>query len=313
MYTAVCVYSYFSQRIGSMNTVTVLDGGMGQELVRRSGKNPSPLWSAQVLLDMPEIVEQLHLDFILAGAAVITVNTYSATPERLLQHGQGDKFDSLQAAAGAVANSAREKSGVNGVRIAGCLPPLVASYHPELAPPKEASLQHYRRIVAAESSYSDLFICETMASTSEAEYAATAGLESGKPVWVALTLDDAKPTCLRSGEPWQEAVEVVQKLGVDALLLNCSRPETIAEVWEEFAAACDVPVGAYANGFSAVTALKPGGTVDSLETRQDLGPEAYAKFALNWVEKGATLMGGCCEVGPAHIAHLREVLSNRSA
>jgi len=295
-----------------MKAITLLDGGMGQELVRRSGKNPSPLWSAQVMLDKPEIVEQLHLDFIRAGSTVITVNTYSATPERLAQHDQSDNFEPLQAVAGAVALSARDKSGIEGVRIAGCLPPLVASYHPELAPPKEVSLDHYRRIVAAQNPYADLFMCETMASTSEAVYAATAALESAKPVWVALTLDDENPACLRSGEPWQDAVTAVQKLGVDALLLNCSRPETISEVWEEFAANCDVPVGAYANGFSAVTALKPGGTVDSLETRQDLGPESYARFAMEWVGKGATLMGGCCEVGPEHIAYLHKELSEYS-
>jgi S-methylmethionine-dependent homocysteine/selenocysteine methylase len=296
-----------------MKTVTLLDGGMGQELVRRSGTSPSPLWSAQIMLDMPELVEQLHLDFIRAGSTVITVNTYSATPERLALQGQSDKFDALQAAAGAVALSAREKSGVEGVRIAGCLPPLVASYHPELAPPKDVSLQNYRHIVTAQSPYVDLFVCETMASKNEAVYAATAALESGKPVWIALTLDDEKATCLRGGEPWQEAANAVQEMGVDAILLNCSRPETISEVWQQFVAGCDVPVGAYANGFSAVTALNPGGTVDSLEARQDLGPEPYAKFAMDWVEKGATLIGGCCEVGPVHISRLRQALSERTA
>jgi homocysteine S-methyltransferase len=59
--------------------------------------------------------------------------------------------------------------------------------------------------------------------------------------------------------------------------------------------------------------LKPGGTVDSLETRQDLGPEAYAKFAMDWVEKGATLIGGCCGVAPAQIARLRQELSELTA
>lgn len=295
-----------------MKTVTLLDGGMGQELVRRSGKEPSPLWSAQVMLEMPELVEQLHLDFILAGAKVITLNAYSATPERLTEHGKADKFNALQTAAAEVAISAREKSGVEGVKIAGCLPPLVASYHPELAPPEAVSLAHYRRIVDVQSPYVDFFMCETMASRSEALYAATAALESGKPVWVALTLDDEKPACLRSSEPWQEAVNAVQNLGVDALLLNCCRPESISAVWESFVAHCDVPVGAYANGFTAVTALKPGGTVDALQARLDLGPKDYATFAMDWVEKGATLIGGCCEVLPAHIEQLRRELSERS-
>ena len=295
-----------------MQSVTLLDGGMGQELVRRSGKEPSPLWSAQVMLEMPELVEKLHLDFIHAGSRVITLNAYSATPERLTQHGEAGKFDELQTAAATVANSARDKSGIEGIKIAGCLPPLVASYHPELAPPKEISLAHYRRIVAAQSPHVDFFMCETMASQSEAVYAATAALESGEPVWVALTLDDEKPACLRSAEPWQAAVEAVQKLGVDALMLNCSKPESISAVWEAFVAGCDVPVGAYANGFTAVTALKPGGTVDALEARHDLGPEDYAKFAMDWVDKGATLIGGCCEVLPEHIAQLRKELSARS-
>lgn len=292
-----------------MQRVTLIDGGMGQELVRRSGKDPSPLWSAQVMLDTPEIVEQLHLDFIQAGASVITLNTYSATPERLAAHGRGDLFDSVQKAACDVARGAIARSGNEQVQIAGCLPPLVASYHPELTPPKEIAIETYARISQAQNDAADFFICETMASVAEAEYALAGASSCGKPVWVALTLDDKDASCLRSGEPWQKAVDQVQKQGAAAVLLNCSRPETISAVWTEFVAACQVPCGAYANGFTSVTELNPGGTVDSLETRNDLGPEAYANFAMEWVTQGATLIGGCCEVGPAHIAYLAGKLS----
>jgi homocysteine S-methyltransferase len=63
--------------------------------------------------------------------------------------------------------------------------------------------------------------------------------------------------------------------------------------------------GAYANGFSGISAdYVPGSTVKALKGRTDLGPEAYADFALGWVAEGATIVGGCCEVGPAHIAEL---------
>ncbi|MFW6379865.1 MAG: homocysteine S-methyltransferase family protein, partial [Halorhodospira sp.] len=65
----------------------------------------------------------------------------------------------------------------------------------------------------------------------------------------------------------------------------------------------------YANGFTSVAALQPGGTVDVLEARTDLDPETYAEHALGWGEQGATLVGGCCEVGPAHIAALAERLA----
>ncbi len=291
-----------------MQSVTLLDGGMGQELVRRSGKDPSPLWSAQVMLDTPEIVEQLHIDFIKAGASVITLNTYSATPERLEAHSRAELFEPVQQAACDVAKSAITKAGVPNVQIAGCLPPLVASYHPELTPAKEIAVDTYTKIAAAQNDTVDFYICETMASVAEAEYALEAASVFGKPVWLALTLDDKNPNCLRGGEPWQEAVMRVQERGAAAVLLNCSRPETIDAIWADFAKACDVPFGAYANGFTSVTDLKPGGTVDSLETRNDLGPEAYAAFAMGWVSEGATLIGGCCEVGPAHIACLSENL-----
>ena len=62
-----------------MNKVILLDGGMGQELMKRSKAKPHPLWSAQVLLKEPDLVENVHADFINAGAKVITLNTYSAT------------------------------------------------------------------------------------------------------------------------------------------------------------------------------------------------------------------------------------------
>lgn len=64
-------------------TIMLLDGGMGQELLKRSGHKPTAMWSAQVMMDQPDIVRDLHSDFIKAGAQAITLNTYSVTPERL--------------------------------------------------------------------------------------------------------------------------------------------------------------------------------------------------------------------------------------
>ena len=80
-----------------MSNVVLLDGGMGQELIRRSSNPPSPLWSAKVLMDEPEIVEAVHRDYVASGAKVLTLNTYSATPERLAR----DAAEEMRAAAGA--------------------------------------------------------------------------------------------------------------------------------------------------------------------------------------------------------------------
>jgi homocysteine S-methyltransferase len=68
--------------------------------------------------------------------------------------------------------------------------------------------------------------------------------------------------------------------------------------------------GAYANGFTEITAdfAQASASVDLLTKRTDLGPDEYAKFACRWVDQGARIVGGCCEVGPAHIARLKERL-----
>ena len=79
-----------------MKRIVLTDGGMGQELLRRSGAAPTPLWSARVLIDEPDLVRDLHVDFIEAGARVITINTYAATQERLEREGIGDLFPKLQ-------------------------------------------------------------------------------------------------------------------------------------------------------------------------------------------------------------------------
>ena len=79
-----------------MKRIVLTDGGMGQELLRRSGAAPTPLWSARVLIDEPDLVRDLHADFIDAGARVITINTYAATPERLEREGVGELFQEWQ-------------------------------------------------------------------------------------------------------------------------------------------------------------------------------------------------------------------------
>lgn len=289
-----------------MSKIILTDGGMGQELVRRSSIPPTPLWSAKVLMEEPHLVRDLHAEFIAAGARVITLNSYAATPERLAREGAGDMFETLQQRAIDLAIDARERAG--DCAVAGCLPPLFGSYAPALTISFEETLAIYRRVVEQQADRIDLFLCETMASAQEALAAATAAFESGKPVWVSWTLaDGGEAARLRSGETIADAAAAIAHLEPDAMLVNCSRPETVDAALVELVALGGA-VGAYANGFTAVEALKHGGTVDVLEVRRDLGPEAYADFALGWVDGGASIVGGCCEVGPAHIAELHHRL-----
>lgn len=288
--------------------VILLDGGMGQELRKRSSQPASPLWSAQVMLDEPHLVTAVHRDFIDAGARVITVNTYSATPQRLARDADPDLFESLHAAALSAARQAREESGRDDVRIAGCLAPLVASYRPDLAPDEATCRRDYRRMVEAQAGGVDLFICETMSLAREACSATRAAAESNLPVWTAFTVDDGDGRRLRSGESLAEAARDAVDAGAECVLVNCSVPEAVTTAMGELAE-LGVPFGGYANGFTSVAELQPGGTVDVLEARKDLDPAAYAEHALGWIAQGATIVGGCCEVGPDHIAEMARRLA----
>jgi S-methylmethionine-dependent homocysteine/selenocysteine methylase len=290
-----------------MNRVILLDGGMGQELIRRSSRPAHPQWSAHVMMHEPEIVQAVHQDYLRAGARVITLNSYSTTPGRFRKFGIEDQFERLQRRAIELAHAARDAVG-REARIAGCLPPLVGSYHPELLPPEHALLEEYRRIAAIEAPEVDLFLCETRSKAGDGRAAATAAAETGRPVWVSWTLSETLApdgtARLRSGETIAEAVAALEGLPVEALLVNCCPPEVVDAAMPELVDT-GRPAGAYANGFQPIPpGFTLGETVDMLKARTDLDPAAYAGFAMGWVDAGARIVGGCCEVGPAHIAEL---------
>lgn len=284
-----------------MNSVALLDGGMGQELIARSSAPAHPLWSAKVMMDEPHIVREIHEDYLRAGATVLTLNSYSATPERLERAGLASEFKTLQKRAIELASSAIEQTRCDAA-IAGCLPPLVASYRPDVAPPYPEMLDLYRRTVAEQAESVDLFLCETLASIAEVRAATTVAVESGKPVWVAMTLSDGtKVPELRSGEPFADGIKAALECGAAAVLANCSWPESITAGFDELSGS-EITWGAYANGFTSINPMQPGGTVDELTARDDLNPESYCDWAMTAIEHGALIIGGCCEVGPAHIA-----------
>jgi S-methylmethionine-dependent homocysteine/selenocysteine methylase len=161
--------------------ITILDGGMGQELLRRSGDELTRLWSAQVMIDHPELVRDVHVDFINAGADVITTNSYSATRCRLEPVDREDEYELLHRRACELASEAREISD-NDVLIAGGLSPYGSTYQTELAPPFDELWPQYAETAAIHAPFVDLLLCETMGSIEEARSAVFGALQTGKPV-----------------------------------------------------------------------------------------------------------------------------------
>ena len=150
-----------------MKDITLLDGSIGQELVKRAGKKPTAMWSTAVLIDQPNLVREVHNDYFSAGASVATTNTYPVLKDRLEREGLADQIETLWARAVQTACAARQAHGAG--RVAGAIGPLVASYRPELCPPAAEAEALYADIVAALAPNVDVFILETMCSADQAE------------------------------------------------------------------------------------------------------------------------------------------------
>jgi S-methylmethionine-dependent homocysteine/selenocysteine methylase len=286
-----------------MTQITLLDGSIGQELVQRTGDRATPLWSTSVMLEHPDLVGAVHKDYFDAGATIATTNTYAVHHSRLVGTGFEDQFEGLLETAVSQANAARDAHGSG--RIAGALGPLLASYRPDLKPDVALAAQRFGEIAKAMAADVDLFLIETVSSVLEADGALQGLINAEKPVWLALTVQDEDGLTLRSGEPLSDIAPLIEAYAPEAVLVNCSRPEAMPAALGVIAQ-FGRPFGAYANGFTQISEefLEDRPTVDALEARRDLGPEAYADHVMSWVDIGATIVGGCCEIGPAHIAEL---------
>ena len=284
---------------------TLLDGGMGQELINRGAPRSAELWSAWAMIEDPGLVTAVHLDYVEAGADVITTNSYSTFSNRLGPHGLGDQAEKLTRLAGHLAREVAD-SADRDVRVAGCLPPLRHSYNPSPDATYEELVAEYSEMVDHLAGFVDHFLCETMGACFEARAASDAARTAGKPVWVSFTLQGGDGTHLLDGTPFAEACSSID---ADAFLLNCSSPEQIFDALPLLRAATGQPIGAYANAFHGMPVGWRGREGSPLpDGRTDLGADPYTQVLMQWVDMGVDIVGGCCEIGPEHIARVRLAL-----
>ena len=290
--------------------VMLLDGGTGREIQQRRPEAAHGLWSASVLLDEPDLVVEIHREYIDAGATVITTNNYATIPSYLGKAGMEDRYRELTKLAAQLARRAVTESGKDAV-VAGSLPPLEESYRADLVPSPEVARPIYQGIVEALRDDVDLYICETMSSAKEAHTAAGAALAhgQGKPVYVAWTLNEIPGRGLRSGESVKEAVDALAGLDIEGYLFNCTHPEAIEVGLKELKTLTDKPIGCYPNRLNKVP---EGWTLDNEVTtglRGDLSEDLYVASILRSIEAGATIVGGCCGIGPSDIRALAKRLA----
>jgi S-methylmethionine-dependent homocysteine/selenocysteine methylase len=290
-------------------TITILDGGISRELQKLGAPFRQPEWSALALIETPDLVGAAHDLFAVAGANVITTNSYAIVPF----HIGADRFASegkrLVSLCGQLARSVADK---HTIKVAASLPPVLGSYRPDLFDP-EAARAILDVLIEGLSPYADIWLAETLSTLAEAQLVAEILAADQRPLWLSFTLDDragATIATLRSGESVKAAAELAEAAGAEALLFNCSKPEVMDAAVREAKAALNgagIAIGVYANGFGEEDdGVAANEVIRSI--RPDLDPPRYLAWAQTWVASGATLIGGCCGIGPDHIAALAEGL-----
>ncbi|MEM7310749.1 MAG: homocysteine S-methyltransferase family protein [Planctomycetota bacterium] len=270
----------------------ILDGPLGTELLTRGVPTPLPGWSAHALENAPEVVQAIHADYAAAGARVHTTATFR-TRARVFP-------ESWQELARTAVRLARAALPSPAHRLAGSVAPLEDCYRPDLSPaaddPAGTRREHGQLAEVLAGAGCDLLLCETFPHVDEGLLALEAALATGVDCWCAFTAgpeaDLLTPAALAEGG------RRAARLGAKAVLVNCVPAKTVADYVRALrdAVGSEVAVGCYANA---------GHVDDRLGWTSAPGaPERYAELAAGWVEDGATIVGGCCGTGPAHVAAL---------
>ena len=281
----------------------LLDGATGTELNRRGVDTGLPLWSANAMTTNAglSVLRQVHLDYLNAGADVITTNTFRTNRRALA----GKSFSALELTLRAVA-TAREAVAEFGkpTIVAGSLSSLEDCYRPDRVPPTDECLdEHSERIEHLVAGGVDLLLIETMNCIREAEIAARIAVATGLPTWVSFVCDENGR--ILSGESLTYAAEILMPLGVRALGVNCMPAHTLAQPLGELRAICgeEFPLMAYGN-IGHVDDEQGWVNTDSTD------PDGYLRHARTWP---AQIIGACCGSTPEHIRKLQQGWKNSGA
>ncbi|HEY4012279.1 MAG TPA: homocysteine S-methyltransferase family protein [Polyangiaceae bacterium] len=265
--------------------VVLLDGPIGTELAVRGVATPGLAWSACALDRAPEVVAQIHRDYAAAGATVHTANTF-----RTRRRTVGPRWEELARRAVDIARA----SVPTGHRVAGSMGPIEDCYRPDLSPGQGGRTEHAALAEVLAGAGVDLLLCETFASPAESVVAVEEAVRTGVETWVALTA--GPDALLLDPAGMRDAARACIHAGATAVLVNCT-PASRTLAYVGALSALDSMFGAYANAGEADEGI-------GWSTRAEEGADRYAAIARSWIAAGATIVGGCCGTGPAHIRRL---------
>ena len=302
--------NYFSK-------VRILDGGMGQHLLTKGLKAKGSLWSATALIHEKyhQLVVDAHLDFIKSGADVIVTNNFAARKIRMVQNKVEEHFNYANKKAGELALKAKEISKKN-VLIAGSLPAQNDTYVLDQRDKKVIEEGFYDQAKLIKP-FVDFFYLDVLCGSKECEIALDITKKLKLPVLVGLHVK--KNGKLPSGETISEVVEKCKDENWLGLIAACVSPEIIENTIDEIKQ-LKIPFGFKANLWKTEEPVpvhkfaSPADEIgtnpsEAMGTRNDYTDIKFLEFSKKMKDKGATILGGCCETKPSHINKI-SVLKN---
>jgi len=302
--------NYFSK-------IRILDGGMGQHLLAKGLKAKGSLWSATALIHEKyhHLVVDAHLDFIKSGAEVIITNNFSARRSRMIQNNVDKLFNYANKKAGELALKAKEISKKN-VLIGGSLPAQDNTYVLDQRDKKVIEKGFYDQAKLIKP-FVDFFYLDVLCGSKECKIALNVTEKLSLPVLVGLHVK--KNGRLPSNETISEVVENCKNKNWLGLVVACVSPEIIENVIDEIKQ-FKIPFGFKANLWKAEEPIPvhkfaspdnevAANPVDTMGTRNDYTDVKFLEFSKKMLNKGVTILGGCCETKPSHIKKI-SILKN---
>lgn len=298
----------FTEAFLPEGAVRLLDGGVGTELQRRGVPMASQAWCGPAALDQSEALEGVHRDYIDAGADIITANTYATARHLLALEGLGEEFATINTATVRAARKARDACGRPDVRIAGSLSHRGAIAENTAEPDPQrvrstsemaASLRELAVLLREEGC--DLILLEMLYDPVQVPVVLDAAAASGLPIWAGFSARRGQdgqvlgfgPT---ADTPLEDLVALLSRHPVEAAGIMHTSSDLIGDAVSVLRRHFDGPLMAYPD---AGYFKSPHWQFENVIAPSDL----YA-FAAGWVADGVQVVGGCCGLGPEHIAAL---------
>ena len=290
---------YLEKRIAA-GEVIIIDGATGSELEARGVPMVQKGWSVLAQLEYPEVLEQLHREYLEAGAAVIITNTFGAGRHLLEPGGLGDRVADAHRRAVEVARRARDSTGTEAA-VAGSISSYLADKNDPVWLARLDDTYREQAELLAETGV-DLIICEMMQEPELSVPAVHAALATGLPVWVGLSAARAEDGSLGNIDnlslPFETAADALIIDGVGAVAVMHTAVNDVGPALDVVQHRWGGPVGVYPE---AGYFVEPHWQfVDIIE------PAALADAAVEWVDRGVQILGGCCGLGVGHIDALHE-------